>query len=160
MAQRKSGFDFPKPAAQKTQQQQALTQAARTSTKQSKSKSKPVAAQAGRFWLLPRRPPKFLGLRRRRAHSNSRHSLCTNAGTKHQAEQEQAGSSSVRPSGWRVSLLLASGSWLHGLPRVPRRLAGRQNFWACGAIERWAMGVYRETTPPPSRLEELSRSSS
>jgi hypothetical protein len=60
-----------KPAAQKTQQQQALTQAPSTSTKQ--SKSKPVAAQSGRFWLLPRRPPKFLSLRRRRAHSNSRH---------------------------------------------------------------------------------------
>jgi hypothetical protein len=32
-----------------------------------------VAAQSGRFWLLPRRPPNFLSLRRRRAHSNSRH---------------------------------------------------------------------------------------
>jgi hypothetical protein len=42
---------IPEPAAQKTQQQQALTQAASTSTKQSKSKSKPVAAQSGRFWL-------------------------------------------------------------------------------------------------------------
>jgi hypothetical protein len=62
-----------KPAAQKTQQQQqqhqyrystqqalalALTQAHQhqaPSTKQ--SKSKPVAAQSGRFWLLTRRPP-------------------------------------------------------------------------------------------------------
>jgi hypothetical protein len=64
-----------RPTAQKTQPQQALTQA--PSTKQ--SNSKPVAAQrqaawlgprrfwASGFWLLPRRPPpKFLGLRRRR----------------------------------------------------------------------------------------------
>jgi hypothetical protein len=72
-----------------------------------------------RFWVLPRRAPRFLSpRRRRRRRADSSHSLCTNtnASTKHQAErQDQAGSSSIRPPGW-VSPLLASGScWHHGL---------------------------------------------
>jgi hypothetical protein len=66
------------PAAQKsTQQQQALTSCTLCiiTNDVSEQKSKPVAAsQSGRFWLLPRRRlPTFLSLRRRRAHSNSRH---------------------------------------------------------------------------------------
>jgi hypothetical protein len=67
------------PAAQKsTQQQQALTSCTVITNNASEQKSKPVwrwqlSQAASGFWLLPRRPPKFLSLRRRRAHSNSRH---------------------------------------------------------------------------------------
>jgi hypothetical protein len=60
------------------------------STKQSNRASRWQLSQAV-LASVPRRPPKF------------------NAGTKHQAEQEQAGSSSARPSGW---VSLTSGFWL------------------------------------------------
>jgi hypothetical protein len=112
------------------------------------------AAKPSGFWLLaalPRRPPKFLSQRRRR-HSNSKHQRKHQApSTKHQAEQEQAISSSVRPPGW-VSLA-ASGFWLlaSGFMVSGFCLARSQIFWAYGAIDgRW------ETTPPPSRLVELT----
>jgi hypothetical protein len=65
--------------------------------------------------------------------------MYTKAGTNHQAEHEQAGSSSVSQAAWLagwVSLLLASGA--PGFMVSLACLAGRQNCWACGAIdERW-----------------------
>jgi hypothetical protein len=114
-----------RPVAQKTQQHQALTQAANTSTKH--SKSKPVAAQSGRFWLLPRRPPKFLSPAGAEEHTATSGTNCAlTQAPSHQAEQEQAGSSSVRPPGW-VSPLLASGSWFRGLWLLPRASPNRSS---------------------------------
>jgi hypothetical protein len=69
----------------------------------------------------------------------------------HQAEQEQAGSSSVRPPGW-VLPLLASGSWLRGLWLLPRASpAAKISGPAAQSMgDGSAQGEHHRTTPPPS----------
>jgi hypothetical protein len=121
-----------------------------------------VAAQSGRFWLLPRRPPKFLSPAGAEEHTATAGTNCAlTQAPSHQAEQEQAGSSSVRPPGW-VSPLLASGSWLHGLWLLPRASpAAKISGTAAQSMgDGSVQGEHHPSSLQPSRLGELSRSSS
>jgi hypothetical protein len=131
---------IPGPAAQKTQQHQALTQAASTSTKH----EAPSRARAS-WWQLSQAASGFCLAGRQNFYAHGAEEPTATAGTRYtltqapstkQSKSKPVAAQSGRLAGSHCLWLLAPGFMASDFCLAC--LAGRQNFWACGAIDgRW-----------------------